>query len=194
MDNAEQAKKYLSDRDYKMHVLHDEGVFRTLEFKHNNGSDGHFVITTWPGHLCISGDMGTFVFSRIQDMIHFFSGAPVNPGYWAEKVQSEDTRTSGVKSFCLGSFNEQMAEERKQFLIDGASQNEVDDAFSTLEFVEDEYSAVSFFRDFNLEGFELDWEVSYDRGNFHYFFACYAINYACNLYLSEHPTPKEEAA
>lgn len=194
MNNSEQAQNYLNDRDYKMKILHDEGVFRTLQFTHGDSTASHFLITTWPGHLCISGDMGAFVFSRTQDMITFFSGDGVNPQYWAEKVQAESRFGKGIASFSLDSFIEQMNEEKKQLLLDGASEDDVADSFSMLSFVEDEYSAVNFFRDFSLEGFELDWETSHDEYNFHHLFACYAINYACNLYLNEQPTPKTEAA
>jgi hypothetical protein len=45
-----------------------------------------FDVVTWPGHLSISGDMGCFVFTRVDDMFTFFRGhedAP-NLGYSAK--------------------------------------------------------------------------------------------------------------
>lgn len=48
-----------------------------------------FDLVTWPGFLTISGDMGCWTFSRVEDMFTFFRGRElkINPSYWAEKLQ-----------------------------------------------------------------------------------------------------------
>lgn len=83
---------------YKMSVITDDGVVRLVRFKLPETSAYHYDITTWPGHLCISGDMGTWVFKRLTDMFEFFrmddkdfnfmrdSALNINPSYWSEKL------------------------------------------------------------------------------------------------------------
>ena len=74
---------------HEMKVLADNGLSRALLFRDPNSGNQYFYITTWPRHLCISGDMGTFVFSRLPDMFEFFRGdQQPNLGYWSEKLEA----------------------------------------------------------------------------------------------------------
>ena len=74
---------------HQMKVLADSGVSRSLLFAQPGNGNQYFYITTWPHHLCISGDMGTFVFSRLTDMFEFFRGdKEPNLGYWSEKLEA----------------------------------------------------------------------------------------------------------
>jgi len=179
--------EYLKTRDYKMKILHDQGLFRSLEFKHNDSANGHFVITTWPGHLCISGDMGTFVFTQTLDMVNFFSGDDINPGYWSQKVQAESVFGGGVSSFSIDSFKAMMLETKEEHQAEQPFQHiknaEIDEAFSGLEYCYDEHDAIDFIRKLDLPGFDATDFGWPDEHNFHYLFACYAINFACNNYL-----------
>jgi len=84
--------------NHEMTIELDNGVHRSLYFGAPGTSIQHFRINTWPGHLCFSGDMGTFVFNRTQDMFRFFRGGRINLGYWSEKVQAEDCN-SGVMEY-----------------------------------------------------------------------------------------------
>lgn len=85
-------------KDHEMTVELDDGVHRSIAF--NRMVDGKpsmtysFRLNTWPGHLAFSGDMGTFVFSRLRDMFEFFreDELKVNHGYWHEKLEAEDVR------------------------------------------------------------------------------------------------------
>ena len=85
-----------------MTIEHDDGVHRCLYFGRPGTMNYHFRLTTWPGHICISGDIGTHVFSRLRDMFEFHASADdwasmpmkINASYWAEKLQSEDGRRS----------------------------------------------------------------------------------------------------
>src|ERR1051326_8204576 len=63
---------------HEMTVLRDEGVDRHLRFKAPNTSNQYFDLITWRGSLCFTGDMGTFVFSRIPDMFEFFRDEQCN--------------------------------------------------------------------------------------------------------------------
>ncbi len=75
--------------NHQMKVLVDNDLHRSLLFKHPDTGNQYFRINTWPHHLCISGDMGTFVFSRLPDMFEFFRGdKEPNLGYWSEKLEA----------------------------------------------------------------------------------------------------------
>ncbi|MBH05041.1 MAG: hypothetical protein CMJ20_01835 [Phycisphaeraceae bacterium] len=84
-------QSFLKDvRSHVMTIKVDEGNIRQILFKQPNTSNRYFQITTWDNHLCISGDMGTYVFSRLNDMFNFFrtNTLSVNYGYWGEKLES----------------------------------------------------------------------------------------------------------
>ena len=98
---------------HRMRVELDEEVHRSIYFGEPATLYAHFRINTWPGHLCISGDMGTFVFSRTEDMFKFFRGDEINLGYWGEKVQSESANR-GVMSFSA----DKLAESVRDYVAD----------------------------------------------------------------------------
>lgn len=77
-------------RGAELEILQDDGVHRHLRFRRPGTSIGYFNLTTWPGHLAISGDVEAFVFAREHDMFGFFGSnrERINPTYWAEKVQA----------------------------------------------------------------------------------------------------------
>lgn len=75
--------------NHEMTIAERDPVNRQLKFKTKDSMTYSFEITTWSNHLCISGDMGTYVFKRSHDMFKFFRG-PINEFYWAEKVISND--------------------------------------------------------------------------------------------------------
>jgi hypothetical protein len=97
-------------KDVENHVLtvrKDDGLHRHLTLYKPNISDQHYNITTWPGYLCISGDMGCYVFARRPDMFQFFrsgdGGVGINPRYWSEKAQSSD-KYGSIKKFSQAKF------------------------------------------------------------------------------------------
>ena len=80
---------------HELTIIRNEGLYRHLRFSRPGSSCMYFDLITWPGHLCYTGDMGTYVFSRVSDMLEFFrrdcaDQLPINPGYWSEKVQAAD--------------------------------------------------------------------------------------------------------
>jgi hypothetical protein len=82
---------------HEMTVLHDDGLYRHLRFSRPDRSGYWFSLTTWPQKLTVNGDVGTYVFSRTEDMLEFFrgstcSGGP-NFGYWDEKVVASSNPT-----------------------------------------------------------------------------------------------------
>ena len=90
---------------HTMTVIRDDGVHRHLRFRKPRpaGSEYWFDLITWPGALCIDGDMGTYVFRRLEDMFKFFrtdreyatrngKKLGINLGYWSEKLQAPAPR------------------------------------------------------------------------------------------------------
>jgi hypothetical protein len=86
---------------HQMIPSRDDGLYRHLRFRRvapwvkdgvtqppSRSSSYWFDLVTWPGHLTITGDCGTYTFARTDDMFEFFRGQQINPGYWAEKVKA----------------------------------------------------------------------------------------------------------
>lgn len=72
--------------EHTLTVLHDQDGYLHLRFRKPGGTSMYwFDIVCWPGTLAVRGDMGSFMFTRIHDMMSFFRGHAVNPQYWAEK-------------------------------------------------------------------------------------------------------------
>lgn len=76
-------------KDHSIEIVKDDGLHRHIKASNNGSFNGHFHITTWPGYLCISGDMGCYVFRRLDDMFQFFENDGINPDYWREKLQTK---------------------------------------------------------------------------------------------------------
>lgn len=97
---------FLSDvSGHTMQVLRDDGLYRHLRFRENDSFCMGFDLITWPGGLCYTGDMGTYVFERIDDMFAFFrreDPAQADRYYWAQKCVSRDR--DGVRQFSFERF------------------------------------------------------------------------------------------
>lgn len=114
---------------HAMTVGHDAGLYRSVMFKQPDTYNNHFRITTWPGHLAISGDAGCYVFARLEDMFQFFRGDAINPSYWAEKLQAAD-RSSGYREFSEGAFRDCIKSDFDGWGLDG---DERDKAWTALQ-------------------------------------------------------------
>lgn len=105
---------------HTMEVVRHDGVHRHLRFRRGGESYTYgFDIITWPGTLCIHGDCGTYVFSRVTDMFEFFrSGADrVNPSYWQEKVEAQD-RHGGIKEWDENAFRQNVIQRFRDWWRD----------------------------------------------------------------------------
>lgn len=103
-------QQFLKDVErHELTVIRDEGLHRHLRFKRPGTYCMHFDLITWPGYLCYTGDMGTYVFQRLEDMLQFFrrdAGRPpfrIDRRYWAEKVQAQD-KGDGITEFSPAKF------------------------------------------------------------------------------------------
>ncbi|MFT6841367.1 MAG: hypothetical protein ACJASR_000127 [Psychroserpens sp.] len=112
-------ESFLNDvKDHKLTIISDEGNTRHIRLKAPDTGNQYYDLTTWGDHLCISGDMGTYVFQRNEDMFAFFrkSGDElrINPSYWHEKLQS-DSQFGGAMEFSSEMFDEYVKEAMENF-------------------------------------------------------------------------------
>jgi len=85
-------EQFLKDiKDFEITIENDNGLNRVISCRNKNGTfNRSFSIITWCNHLCISGDMGDFIYSRTEDMFDFFKQEElkINVDYWTEKMTS----------------------------------------------------------------------------------------------------------
>ena len=85
--------------DLSEHVLtikHDDGLYRHLVCTKPGTIQYSFAVTTWPGHLAITGDCGDYMFRRLPDMFGFFrsESGRISPDYWSEKLVAPRQRAA----------------------------------------------------------------------------------------------------
>ncbi len=94
------AEEFLKDvATHRMTIEASDGVRRHILFKATkNKWNQWFEIVTWPGTLVIHGDMGSWTFSRVEDMFTFFrarrGALDINESYWADKLEGGDSSGS----------------------------------------------------------------------------------------------------
>lgn len=183
-------ERFLDDiTEHQMEIIKDDGVFRCLKFRKPESSYYWIDIVTWPGHLCISGDCGTYVFARTFDMFKFFRTGKnnteskdlfINTGYWAEKVLSQDTNGS-IKEYSSSLFKDAVKNSFDSYYEDVNEDDisrqqcweQIKD--SLLCVADQEYEAMHSVDNFEFEGFEF---VDF----FEYNFQEYTFRYIWNLY------------
>lgn len=131
--------------NHKMKVLLNQGNYRHLLFQAPQTSNQYFEIVTFPGTLVYVGDMGSFVFQRIEDMFQFFrtrsqTNLDINPSYWGEKLESvdRDGRNSGHKIFSPSVFRSRVEETVAEWIVEfqgpyDADESEIDTARKEFE-------------------------------------------------------------
>lgn len=167
---------------HRMTVLRSDGLYRHLRFNAPGTMDMSFDILTWPGHLCYTGDMGTYVFQRLPDMFDFFrcNGEP-NFHYWKQKVEAED-KCSGLLEWDEDGFRESImaavqAYTESHGLDELDAQLLRDEVTDALDFG-DEYGVMRDVRDFEYEGFSFsDVEPCYKLTD-RFIWCCYALVWA----------------
>lgn len=104
--------------NHTMEVIRDDGINRHLRFSDNGSFNCKFDLITWEDHLCITGDCGTYVYSRVEDMFGFFrsdaspegdNSLSLNPAYWGEKLLSV-CQHGGFKEFDPKEFEKRVKE------------------------------------------------------------------------------------
>ncbi|MBU0592470.1 MAG: hypothetical protein KKH74_01905 [Gammaproteobacteria bacterium] len=179
---------------HEMQVIRDDGVNRHIRFKRPGTMCMHFDLLTWPGYLCYTGDMGTYVFRRLHDMFQFFRRFENYPPYrmdlryWAEKLEACD-RGDGFEAFSSDAFRaavkvyfdqategDDWTDERKASLWEEIN-NDV------LESFYGEHEAFLALRDFRHDGFQfIDWEFDCKEYTPRFLWCCHALEWAICTY------------
>lgn len=130
-------ERFLKDAArHAMTVLRDDGVHRHIRFRQPETNAYWFDLITWPGTLCIDGDMGTYVFRRLEDMFQFFrtdreyltrreKQLAINPSYWSEKLQAPAPRDA--EEYSAESFRQHV----KQAFDNWVESSQPEDEYST---------------------------------------------------------------
>lgn len=189
--------------NHQMAILRDDGVNRHVRFRQPNTNAFMFEIITWPGYLCFCGDMGTYVFSRIDDMFQFFrmdpermpltggNTLPINPSYWGEKLVAESTFGHGYKTFSADKFREAVKHAFDSY-VEGKEEvtPEADaDLWQEIESlvladVDNEYAAMYCLSEFRSGEFEFTDYSEYNLKDYtwHFIWCCYALVWAIKQY------------
>lgn len=187
---------------HQLTVIKDDGLYRHLKVAKPNSNAMHYNITTWPGYLCISGDMGCFTFERLTDMFEFFRCTPgsINPTYWQEKVQA-GAGHSGANAITsepdFDAYETRLKEYLAEFVAsldpeDESEAQKIEEATDAVNnfinsYERSEYDVVSRINEWDPSdagGMELVdfWDCSLDKFRFHYIWCCYAIVHAIHMY------------
>lgn len=165
--------------EMKIHFDRVDGVHRYIRVRNPKSNCYWFDVVTWPGTLCINGDMGCYVFCRTHDMFEFFNTTSIDFGYWAEKVVS-DRDSESVAKYSPALFHMHANDE-----IDDLEDDEVRDR--AREFLKsldaDDSSAIQDFMSWNDDG-ELDyppfgdfWDHTFKAFTYHFCWNCLAIQW-----------------
>ncbi|MFM1688118.1 hypothetical protein ACJ7VZ_06305 [Aeromonas salmonicida] len=180
--------------DHTMRVHRDDGLYRHIEFSNRGSSVYRFDLVTWPGHLTVCGDMGTWTFSRTADMFEFFGGnfeKGINPRYWGEKLQMG---ASGRRDeICMEFDEESFKSGLREWLAAWQQDCEEDDEdcsgiISTVnEICEESYShelqAYQAIHDSDLPSqYELMEGLTMKRYSHHYLWILHAIVFGIQQY------------
>ena len=181
-------ERFLADvAQHELTILRDDGLFRHLRFAKPTRAAG-FELVTWPGYLCITGSMGTYVFSRIDDMFDFFRSPTdrellqINEGYWAEKLEATDAHV-GHRAYSPIKFRERV----NHWLDADEASPEVRQQVQerVLARADDgEFWAMQAAVNFEHAGFQLTnfVEASVRQYTYHFVWCCYAIVWGIHQY------------
>lgn len=174
-------------KDVQRHVITvnlDNGVYRDISIGRPCDSEMHYNITTRPGYLIFTGDMGSYVFERSYDMFEFFRVSKINPDYWSEKLQAGKYQeySPEIARAALNNIFEcwkEGTDKDDAFIANEKSELDGIDTDNEFEFM----NAVYEFKP-NKGGVELNdfWECNLNEYTFHFIWCCYAIVHAIGLY------------
>lgn len=194
-------ERFLEDvKNHKLEIVKNDGVNRHLRFRRPGSITYWFDLITWNGHLCITGDCGTYVFSRIEDMFEFFRTDEaykkthperklfINTGYWGEKLLSI-SQSGGYEEFSQETFEENIKKDFEEWEFDSEEQKaEVwgEVASEVLDNSHDgdirAFDAALSFKSEHGHNFADFWEYSCKEFTFHYLWCLYAIAWGIQEY------------
>lgn len=197
---------------HEMQIIRDDGVNRHIRFKTPGTINQYFDLITWPGYLCCTGDMGTYVFQRLEDMFQFFRNDRdymgknkqlyINLGYWAEKVQAQD-RHGKIKEFSEEKFNRVIITDLIYWLRRHKHETDKDARRDLWEAVMDDVintyddnksqAAYNFSYQVNDLNFSFKdfWENNLEEYTYHFTWCCYALAWGIQTYDKAKETVNE---
>ena len=189
--------RFLRDvSEHEMTIIRDDGVSRHIRFRKPDTICMGFDLITWPGHLCYTGDMGTYVFQRLNDMFCFFREEPrhgntgelyINTGYWSEKLEAVDKR-GGVMEYSPDKFRETIKEilDEDEDTTDELRQAIEDEVLCYADDGGQEaYDAANSFQFDGKQYFTDFWEYDITAYTFRFVWCCYALSWAIRKYDQE---------
>ena len=174
---------------HQMAIIRDDGVYRHVRFGRPGSYCMRFDLVTWPGYLAYSGDMGCFVFQRLDDMFEFFRGAPrdhvglfINPSYWGQKLEAV-SRHGGFKEFSESMLRDAIEQRLKDAEASADLREAVEE--EVLSKIDDgEHAVCQAVYYFEHEGFRFQdfFEQSLHDYTFHFIWCCYALAWGIKQY------------
>lgn len=194
-----------------MVIVRDDGVHRHVRFKRPDTINLYFDLITWPGCLCYTGDMGTYVFQRLEDMFQFFrtdrehmhlqggQTLAINLGYWSEKLIAVDGRRTGgsATEFSEEKFRRVVQEYRMEWIRDHHHQTTKEQRRELWESIDDEVlthsdegehearrAAHNFSHRVGDRRFEFQdfWEHDFTDYTYHFVWCCCALAWGIQQY------------
>lgn len=192
---------------HELTLLRDDGVHRHLLLKEPGTRNFAFELITWPGCLCFTGDMGTYVFQRLEDMLEFFrtdqaqangNELKINRGYWSEKliaVDSSGRRGGSAVEFSPVRFQRMVKEQLVTWWRDSnltrEQRRELREEVESQVLSRDDdvdvraYDALQEF-EHDIDGrtfrFTDSWEWDLTDYTYHFTWCCYALAWAVKQY------------
>jgi hypothetical protein len=199
-DKDEIYKIFLKEvSNHKLEVKLDSEVYRHLVFSNNGSSIFKFEIITTPGLLTIHGDMGTWSYSRLNDMFEFFRDKEdkINLSYYAEKLKmgsdwdyknymdyDGDLFKENMLKYINDYFNELDDDEQNGFSL--SKEERKAEVLEDLGFVDFDNQHEAFSYVYN--GFRIPFDFCdistsfYSKYNYHYIWCLFAIVWGINRY------------
>ena len=203
-------KQFLEDvANHKMAVIKDDGVHRHIRFSRVDTMCMHFDLITWPGYLCYTGDMGTYVFTRLRDMFEFFRAdreyalrrkklLGINPQYWGEKLEAVD-KHDGFKKFSEEKFDAAIRRYFVEWIRDHRDETSKEERRELWEAIESEvlcadedsggYRKQCAAHDFGHQvnqrvyfRFQDFWETNVEEYSGRFMWCCYALAWGIQQY------------
>jgi hypothetical protein len=181
-----------------MSVFHDNGIYRHLRFAADNEHSWNqwFEIITWPGSLAVHGDMGSWMFNRVEDMFTLFRrpDGKINPSYWAEKLQASSKFGGPEVRFSIDAFKEEVLDSLDGYSLSESKKKAIKKAVKERVFIYDDEQDVRSELDRFQHGefrFSDTWEIRGQEWSTHFIWCLHAIVWAIAQYDS---AQKKEAA
>lgn len=178
---------------HEMVVANNDGIYRHLQFRKPQARDHWLDIVTYPGVLVINGDMGCWVFSRVEDMFTFFrrEDLEINASYWSEKLQNGVSGgSSEAKEFSAEFFKEDVIGRLVNWDLTPEEMDDVKDALEDEVFTDEEdlYGQFEHYRklyEFDYGGVRFNCEIPDGMEyKYHFLWCLYAIVWGIQRYDS----------